>query len=1000
MFTTNSKTEKKPCRLYKVKSVLSDIQEKIAGNQYSYLFFCFLIPAVIMYFVYIAMGIHPFGDSSVLTLDLNAQYVYFHEAFRNTLTGNGNMLYSFFRNLGGEFMGIYAYYVASPFTYIVLLFPQHMMLDAILTIMLLKVGLCGVTFGFYLHKHTKSVNKPIIACFAVMYALSSYAVAYQDNVMWMDALILLPLITYGIERLITHGKYMLFVITLSVAIMSHYYIGYMLCIFVFLYYFYFTFSHTREEINPTGEKLHFAKSFARIAFFSLLAIAISAFIICCAYYSLSFGKDTFTNPNWSFKQKFPFFDMLTKFLPGSYDTVRPEGLPNLYCGTLTLILVPIYFLSKKISSREKAASAIFIIIFVMSFVCSPLDLIWHGFQNPNWLNYRYSFLLCFILLIMGYKAIGNLRAAGNRLVFGISALLLLFVIYAEKLEFSSYLKAEGKLDTLKIIWLSAIAIIAFLSILCLIIRQKKITKRDGLAGILAALVCIEVFCSSLAIIEKHKIDVGGYVKGAGYSSYNAYLGELRPIVSDLKEYDSGFYRMEKMNYRKVNDNMALGLRGLSSSTSTLNKEVIDYLAALGLASRSHRSAYSGRTPVTDSLLGIRYVIDFQKNYRLNYFYDKVLTNGKYSAFYNPYSLSIAYGVDSSVSEFDMEKDKTVFERLNSMVSTMLGDNAGSDIFVPIRKHKIDTNYNCEQVYSSSRVTYKPIEDSINAQYVEYTFVAQESAEYYFHSPSRYTYYEKEPKISVGTVDPITQEAELTTLRGYLGSETNSVVTLGYFDKGEKVTVRLTITGDITLYTSPNYIWYIDREAYETEFRKLKSNPQFEITEYTENNLKGNIVTNSDAQTIQTTIPYDKGWKIYVDGQEVEPYKTFDALIAFDISSAGEHTLEFKYSPDIYLKSGLISIAGLLLFIVICVLDLVVFRKRRKKESPMYWALEDFDRDEEERRALPAARKKTFKERIDTVKSKLKKRKVSSVESVDGNCEENMNSTSTDEQGDN
>ena len=221
MFIKKLKTFKKPDKICKIKSILSGIQERIANNQYSYLFFCFLVPAVIMYLVYVAIGIHPFGDSSVLTLDLNAQYVYFHEAFRNTLTGNGNMLYSFFRNLGGEFMGIYAYYVASPFTYIVLLFPQNMMLDAILTIMILKVGMCGVTFGLFLHKHTKSVNKPIITCFAVMYALCSYAVTYQDNVMWMDALILLPLITYGIERLITHKKYMLFVISLSLAIMNN-----------------------------------------------------------------------------------------------------------------------------------------------------------------------------------------------------------------------------------------------------------------------------------------------------------------------------------------------------------------------------------------------------------------------------------------------------------------------------------------------------------------------------------------------------------------------------------------------------------------------------------------------------------------------------------------------------------------------------------------------------------------------------------------------------------
>ena len=348
----------------------------------------------------------------------------------------------------------------------------------------------------------------------------------------------------------------------------------------------------------------------------------------------------------------------------------------------------------------------------------------------------------------------------------------------------------------------------------------------------------------------------------------------------------------------------------------------------------------------------------------------------------------------------MEKDKTAFERMNSMVSNMLGDDVGDDIFVPIRKHKIDVDYNCDQKYSTSTVTYKFIEDYPDEQYIEYTFVAQKSAEYYFHLCSRYNFYEKEPKISVGTLDPITQKTELTTLRGYLGSETNSIVTLGYFDIGETVTVRMTITGDVTLYNSPNYIWYIDREAYETAFSKLKSNPQFEITEYTESNLKGNIITEKENQTIQTTIPYDEGWKVYVDGQEVEIYKTFDALMAFDIPSVGEHTLEFKYSPNIYVKGGIISILGLLLLIAICCLDFIVLRKRRIRATPIYWELEDFERDESERLAIPPTAKKTFKERIQIINSKFKSKKKADAKNVSTDCETDGSSASTEKQGEN
>ena len=141
---------------------LRRVQAYITKSPYSYLFYCFIIPVIINYLAYLAMEIHPFGDSSVLVLDLNAQYVYFFEALRDFVHGDANMLYSFSRNLGGEFVGIYAYYIASPLSYIVALFPKDRMLEALLTLLLLKTGLCGLTFGFYLHKHSKSINKIFI----------------------------------------------------------------------------------------------------------------------------------------------------------------------------------------------------------------------------------------------------------------------------------------------------------------------------------------------------------------------------------------------------------------------------------------------------------------------------------------------------------------------------------------------------------------------------------------------------------------------------------------------------------------------------------------------------------------------------------------------------------------------------------------------------------------------------------------------------------------------
>ena len=86
------------------------------------------------------------------------------------------------------------------------------------------------------------------------------------------------------------------------------------------------------------------------------------------------------------------------------------------------------------------------------------------------------------------------------------------------------------------------------------------------------------------------------------------MARFRPAVNGILAEDDGLYRMEKTVHRKVNDNMALGIRGISHSTSDLNASVIKYLGELGYASRSHWSKYLGGTPVSDALIGIKYIV--------------------------------------------------------------------------------------------------------------------------------------------------------------------------------------------------------------------------------------------------------------------------------------------------------------------------------------------------------------------------------------------------------
>lgn len=890
---------------------------KIRQKPTSYLIYAFIIPVVLNYIIYLAMEIHPFGNGSVLVLDLNGQYVYFYEALRNAVYGQMSMIYSFCRALGGEFMGIYAYYVASPFSYLVALFPQERILDALLIIFLLKTGITGFNFGFYLHRTSKKINKLSIITFSILYSLTTYAVIHQHNSMWIDAMMWLPLLTLSIEELIKNFKYKRFVILLALTMMSNFYIGYMVCIYVAAYFFYYYFSRNEKWLNnPHKEPHHFRRSFLRIAGASALAIGISMVVVATAYYSLQFGKNTFSTPNFTPSLRFDFMDFLTKFLPGSYDTVRPEGLPFVYCGVITLLLLPVYFLSKKFSSREKALSAAFILFFVMSFFISTFDLIWHGFQKPNWLNYRYSFMLCFFLIVLAYRGYEEIQHAKTGTIVTTGSLWLLFICVAQKFEFHSYVERidgtiqfDQPLKDIETVWFSAICFIAFMIILCMAIKSRS---KQTISLIVCIFVCLEVFCNGICSC----VEFGDDVIYSSYSSYNDFISAIRPVTDELLEEDAGFYRFEKNAHRKYCDNMALRIRGLTNSTSTLNRSTITFLHQLGYASKSHWSKYLGGTPVNDSLLGIKYVLANEKNSQTLYYENaggSVTTYGntEYTYYRNPYALSIAYGASDALLDFDLSDGYNPFVRLNGLYGAILGDDEAPEIFKAISfgSDGIETT-NCDVSTIAGHYKYAPQSSSTDC-IVSYTITVAEDGEIFFYLPSEYP---REVSIRVNGKKPSDSDT-------FYGGESDRIVSLGTFEKGDTVKLSMTLKGDV-LYVKQNVdmFYYIDMDVFEGAISRIAETQMTVSDGWTDSYLPGTLTTTKDSQLIMTTLAYDSGWKVTVDGKRVDTVEALDGVVAFTVDTAGEHEIVMKYRPTALTLGLTITVLSIILFALIMIFE--------------------------------------------------------------------------------
>ena len=940
---------KKRLRLPKrTKAASSDKPE---SNAFCYLT-AFLLPFIIMLGVYAALGKHPFGDGSVLTLDLQAQYVYYFEAIRRLLTEGGSWLYSFERTLGGEFMGIVAYYAASPFNLLFVVFPKDMMADAVMFVQLAKVGAMGLTFAYYL-KRTRNTSDMITVSLSLMYALCAYSVVELMNPMWLDAMVFLPLLVLGIEAMIRQKKFILYTVSLVTIFVTNYYIGYMCAIFTFAYYLYYYFLVCDElpqnESAKTGnpvKRILCSRGFEtlmRFGVFSILAAVISAFMLWSAWHSLSFGKTDFSNPNFGFSFRFDFLDIFVKLLPGSYDTVRPNGLPMIYCGTLALITAPLYFMSKTISTKKKALTALLLLFFVISFSVNTVDLVWHGFSAPNWLNYRYSFLFSFVFVVMACDAIRAIKAIPFRHIATVGTMIAVLVLIVQKLDYT-FAQAENKtndLDDAKCIVISLLLIAVYVFIMrCM--QYKNMEKTSALA--LALIVCVEMFATSLITIGEVQEDVGtvrydNYLSADGktenYSGYHGAIRRIENVVNEVLEKDTSLYRMESLVYRReggVNEPMAFGFNGISHSTSTLNTSVINFMKALGYASQSHWTKYIGGTPISDALLGIKYVITKNDTLDPNFYtvaaegpeqYKFIPTENTIYAMQNTKALSLVYGVSpdlmTTMNDFNNPPYRSALDMQNRLLNAMLSGvgstpNAIRGIYAApgvedcrhtYYSHSHDyIDENGEKQYAPTKYHVFTPTDGVTEASVRYNFEAKADGPIYFH-------------VAGVTFSGMSTDCQIyvngNRVCNYFTNETWVIQNLGTFEKGDEVEVEIVFKNGIMYFAreSDYMFYYLDYSAMNDALSQLEYASMY-VEEHGNDYLRGTIDLPEGQELIFTTIPYDEGWKVTVDGKEAETVKVLGTLLAVP-STEGLHEIEFVYRPDCAVYGGLLSVIGIVIF---------------------------------------------------------------------------------------
>ena len=866
-----------------------------------------LITSGVFLIISFILGIFPFGDVTILRMDLYHQYGPLYTELFDRLVEGKSFLYSWRSGGGSGFLGNFFNYLSSPLSFIILLFDRDDMPHAINMFFYFKGLLCAATFTYYI-KHSLKQHSIITASFGTLYTFCAYYLAYYWNIMWIDGMILFPLVVLGIERIINKGKPLTYIISLTVLFFASYYMAYMVCLFAVIYFFAYYIlkfddhiEHTEQQLARSKEKASPIKKILQnrlinrgliFAGASILSAALCAVTLIPVYSILQGSSATTDKFPSNFESYFDILNIVSSHLIGLETTIRSSGedvLPNIFCGIITVLLLPIYMSNRKIRVREKAVYVFLILFFIFSFDNNCMNFIWHAFHFPNDLPYRFSFMYSFILLVVAIRAFTKLKynTYGDIAFSGMVWVFVILVIQKFPTEKMSELN----------IYVSLGFIMAWTAIL-LAIRNGKLDK-----------ALINIFMSSVIIFEAVLATNISYKIILAQEDYLEKYPTVTEAVDYVHDHDNGFYKTELTELKTRMDPCLYGYDGISTFSSMAYQNYSAQQKNIGMYGNNINSyTYHPQTPIYNMMYSIKYLIKVEESQPLSedyYTYLSTTNDGKADIYENKYYMPIAFEVSSDIDSWSSDYENP-FEAQQDFLTNAAGVG---DIFIPAEF--TNTEYyetGGEEVTENGTYYYTKNDPESETGSIDVTIKAVRDGDLYLCINS--------PEIENGDVYlDGGEEIHLSLTDPY-------IMDLGWHSAGDEVTVSLECgESDQDSSYFDIYAYNIDKEAFDDAYQLL-SLGAIDVTEFSDTKISGTVNAGYNG-VLYTSIPYDEGWSIYIDGEKAPLVSINGCQLGCEIAQ-GEHTVTFKFFPRGLKEGALISAAA-----IVCSATWIILAKKRK-----------------------------------------------------------------------
>lgn len=851
-----------------------------------------LVTALIYVAICIFCSIVPFGDNTFLMYDLKRQYADYYAYYKSLLTGENNIFYSFSTALGSGMLGFDIYYISSPFLLILSLFPQSSLPVGITLVIGLKLSIASFVMDLFLQYYLSeskeinissisTVDSVIILMGSISWGMSGFLFAHSMNMMWIDVVLLVPALIWALDLVILKNKKITYCLLVSLVLYLNYYITYQVLLFVAMWTIYRVWV---LHVKPV-------RTIERVVYSTFVGgICDAVILLPTALELMDSPKDISQLGLHTKGQNLSVFNILSKAPAFAYDYTEARfGWPQIYCGVIFIVLIIVFFISKKIVIREKIGIGALMSIIMLSFMFDKFNLLWHAGMEPSGHPYRQAYLWIFFVIICGTKAI--IQNENWSMVEMIVATVATAVIFAFSMS------TENEHNSALTYKVNALILAIYLCLFGIsLLVTKKVKCRTEKINLLVLTIVVVI-----QVIELVGNDCYTYMwqsqNNNHFSEYKKVITNTADTINWVKEYDKSFYRMENLNPRQQNDAMQYGYNGVTHYSSAGKTYMRYLLQRLGYNDDGLYAQYGhDNTTTMDMLLGIKYLVS-DGEYKVHDNYEMIYEN-EVSAYRNPYAMSVAVACDDfELNNISCDKDFISSDNWDDYVPAVNPFALQEELVKRVTGKTYD-------IFKEADVVMEEyFEEEGESKYPRrnYYVTATEDGELYMYLDGL-----------IGSVQGLALYKNDEIFSAYGNAACIKILNLGYLNKGDSIKIFIDGGSEDANFGDAYFMTedvrgvlaaYMDISSKNVDVNKISSS---HVT-FTTGPCNGTFVT----------IPCEKGWNAKVDGKKVDPKCVFGALTYIPIDNGlDSHFVEMIFVPQGLYVGIVISLVGLLMLMMI------------------------------------------------------------------------------------